>query len=214
MSQPPTLLAAVDEEELQPQSLDEGPWVLRVVDLKQWRYCPRIVYFAYTHPTPRPTPFKVDEGARVHAHLMQRWRRRGLPRTLPPGQPEWEVPLWAPDLGLSGKVDVLIHRADGTAVPVDIKHARRAFPGWKIQLAAYAWLIEHLTGHAVAEGYLYLSRARRAERVRITARLRGQARRLVETIRTAVLQGVLPEGTSHRGRCVNCEFRRFCNDRF
>jgi len=203
-----------EEEEPQPLALDEGPWVLRVVDLKQWRYCPRIVYFSYTLPTPRPRPFKMDEGARVHAHLVQRWQRRGLPRALPAGQPQWEVPLWAPDLGLSGKVDLLLLTPAGQAVPVDIKHARRAFPGWKTQLAAYAWLVEHLLGHPVQEGYLYLSRRRKAERVRMTARLRRQVQTLVEEIRSAVLERIMPKATSQRGRCVNCEFRRFCNDIF
>ncbi len=194
--------------------LDTGPWVLRVVDLKQWAYCPRIVYFTYTLPVQRPTPFRLDEGTRVHDHLQARWRRRGLPRQLPAGEVQWEVPLWAPELGLSGKVDVLILPDAQHAIPVDIKHARRAFPGWKVQLAAYAWLVEHLHQRRVPEGYLYLARVRRAERVRITPALRARVRQTVAAMQQAVLHHAMPPPTRQRGRCVNCEFRRFCNDIF
>ncbi|NPA06357.1 MAG: CRISPR-associated protein Cas4 [Chloroflexi bacterium] len=203
-----------DPDAPQPLNLDAGPWVLRVLDIKQWAYCPRIVYFTYTLPTPRATPYKMEEGARVHEHLRERWKARGLPRRLPRGEVWWDVPLWAPELGLSGKLDLLILPDETTAIPVDLKHARRSFPGWKLQLAAYAWLVEHLFGRTVPEGYLYLTRPRKAEHVRMTARLRQRVRRLVDEIRTAIEQRTVPPATRQRGRCVNCEFRRFCNDVF
>ncbi len=194
--------------------LDAGPWLLRVVDLKQWAYCPRIVYFSYTMPIERPQPFRLAEGGRVHEHLQARWRRRGLPASLPSGEVQWEVPLWAPEVGLSGKVDVLILPDARRAIPVDIKHARRAFAGWKLQLAAYAWLLELLYERRVDEGYLYLTRVRRAERVRMTAALQRRVQRTVAAMRQSILEHTMPQPTAHRGRCVNCEFRRFCNDIF
>ena len=208
---PPT--PGEDEDAPQPLDLDAGPWVLRVSDLKQWAYCPRIVYFTYTLPVPRSTPYKVEAGREAHTSLVARWQRRGLPRGLPRGEVQWEVPLWAPELGLSGKVDVLITTERGLVV-VDIKHARRAFPGWKVQVAAYAWLVEHVFQRPVVQAFLYLSRARRAQAVSLTPRLRGKAQALVTTIMRAVRSGAMPPPAAQRGRCVSCEFRRFCNDIF
>ncbi len=48
--------------------------------------------------------------------------------------------------------------------------------------------------------------------VRITPKLRQEVLACVEQIREMVVQERMPEPTSRRGRCVDCEFRRFCGD--
>ena len=40
--------------------------MFRVTDLKQYAYCPRIVYYTYIMPSVRPKTFKMDEGKAAH----------------------------------------------------------------------------------------------------------------------------------------------------
>ncbi len=37
---------------------------------------------------------------------------------------------------------------------------------------------------------------------------------LFDNIGVMIRSGAIPPGTDHLGKCGDCEFRRFCNDRF
>ena len=75
-------------------------------------------------------------------------------------------------------------------------------------MLAEAW------GIPAEKGYIYLIPQRRAEEVIFTTRLRRDAEKLLGEIRRSVLAQQIPAPTSQRRRCVDCEFRRFCNDLF
>lgn len=193
-------------------------WLLKVTDLKQYAYCPRIPYYHYCLPGVRPTTYKMEAGIRAQDGAEARERRRSL-RTygLTEGTRHFNVSVASSQLGVSGQIDLVIsHSVDGEErlIPVDYKLSRRD-PGrhFKLQLACYALLLEEVWQLPVEEGYLYLIPARRAVRVPITTRLRNDVRRQLAEIRRIVQEERMPLApTKHRGRCVDCEFRRFCND--
>ena len=54
-----------------------------VTDLKQYMYCPRIVYYTYCMPLLRPTTFKMEEGIVTHGEEKARERRRSLRSACP-----------------------------------------------------------------------------------------------------------------------------------
>ncbi len=119
-------------------------------------------------------------------------------------------------LGCSGQVDMVIETHDDEQerlIPVDFKLSRSE-PGrhFKLQLACYAMMLEDDYGKAVTEGAIYLIPSKRVIKIPITARLRNDAIRHLLAIRQMVTTQSVPSPTSQRSRCVNCEFRRFCND--
>lgn len=193
-------------------------WLLKVIDLKQYAYCPRIPYYHYCLPGVRPTTYKMEAGIRAQDGAEARERRRSL-RTygLTEGTRHFNVSVASTQLGVSGQIDMVIAHAAGgedRLVPVDYKLSRRE-PGrhFKLQLACYALLLEEAWQLPVEDGYLYLIPARRAVRVPITTRLRNDVRRRLEEIRSIVLAERMPAvAAKQRSRCVDCEFRRFCND--
>jgi CRISPR-associated exonuclease Cas4 len=158
--------------------------------------------------------------AGIAAHRMEekRDRRRSLLRYgLEKGERHYEVSLYSPRLALRGVVDLVIVAScggDREAIPVDYKFARRVHRSWKQQLAAYGMLLEDVWGIPVRRGYIYLLMMRRAEMVRISAREKGAARAMLRQIREMIAAERTPEPPRTRGRCVDCEFRRFCNDVF
>ena len=190
-----------------------GVW-FQVTDIKQYLYCPRLVYFAYVQPLPVHKPAKVEEGQVSHEELKSRLLRH-WPRALPRGQEVLlDVPLVYAPWRLTGRVDALILRDDETAVVVDFKHARTVRPGWKMQVVAYGMLVEQVLGYNVPEGYIYLTRIRKAQKVVLRPSLRRRVMAIQEAMRAMLEQDRWPEGPSGRGPCVACEYRRFCNDRF
>lgn len=208
-----------EELEFEPDHLplleDErsGVW-FQVTDIKQYLYCPRLVYFAYVQPLPVHKPAKVEEGQVSHEELKSRLLRH-WPRALPRGQEVLlDVPLVYTPWRLVGRVDALVLREDGTAVVVDFKHARTVRMGWKLQVVAYGMLVEKVLGYRVPEGYIYLTRIRKAQKVVLRPSLRRRVMAIQEAMRAMLEQDRWPDGPDGRGPCVACEYRRFCNDRF
>lgn len=198
---------------------EEQGWLLRVSDLKQYSYCPRVVYYTYCVPGVRPTTFKMQMGEQAQKRVSRLEIRRSLRAYgLREGRRHFHVALRSWELGLSGQIDLVIEaKMDGKrrAIPVDFKLSRRQ-PGqnWKIQLACYALLLEASWQIEVTEGFIHLIPSRTGVRVAMEQQLLTKARKLVTEVRSMVENQYMPPPTPRRARCVDCEFRRFCNDIF
>lgn len=191
-------------------------WYLEVTDLKQFAYCPRVVYYRYCLPLLRPTTYKMAAGVEAHDKATEDEQRRSLRAYgLDEGERRFDVTLTSERLGISGRIDLVILTADGAAIPVDYKLSRHASGAhFRLQLAAYAELIEENWPRPVKIGYIYSLPLRQAEPINLTSRLRGQVRQQVAAIREMIEHERMPEPVAQRSRCVDCEFRRFCNDVF
>lgn len=188
----------------------------RVTDLKQWVYCSRILYYLMCLPDVRPTTFKMEAGIEAGNEEALRETRRSLRAYgLPNGRKEYELELASSRLGLRGKVDLVIwiEKPSGyEAIPVDYKLSDNRGEHFKLQLAAYAILLEDVTGCKVQKGFLYYIPARRTEEVRIDHCLRNALLSAVDAMHRMLWGEVIPAPTRKRGKCLACEFRRFCND--
>src|SRR5579885_3401204 len=97
---------------------------LRVNDLKQYEYCPRIVFYNTVMPVDRKVTVKMERGEEEELRLDALEKRRNLRRyQLGSGQRHFHVWLDSPLLGLSGKLDLLIESPKGY-FPVDFKYTR------------------------------------------------------------------------------------------
>lgn len=191
----------------------------RVSDLKQYFYCPRIVYYLYCLPHIRPTTFLMEAGTQAGEDERQRERRRSLKAYgLTRGTCHFNIDLHSDHLALTGKLDMGIRTDDNTtrepeAVPVDYKFsAGRVVTHFLMQVTAYGMLLEEQWGLPVHRGFIYLIPARRAKMIEITPVLRRQVETALEDMRRIVTQESMPPAPRWRGKCTVCEFRRFCND--
>ncbi|MGQ9459442.1 MAG: CRISPR-associated protein Cas4 [Anaerolineae bacterium] len=207
-------LAWIEDDIVSPD-WGEGRWYLRVTDLKQYAYCPRVIYFTYCLPTLRPTTFKMEAGRDAHEQAVaQEQRRRLAAYGLKDGERHFGVRLVSDRLGLSGLVDlVLVRRDPPQAWPVDYKQSRRPTAHHhKLQLTAYGLLLEEVWGIPAPEGYIYSLVQRKAERVPLTRALRTEVLALVREMHEMLREERMPPPPNARRRCLECEFRRFCND--
>ena len=187
--------------------------LLRVSDLKQWVYCPRIFYYARCLPKVRPVTFGMEHGARAGERVEALEERRSLRAYgLSGGAREFNVGLASSTLGVRGVADMIVTADDGEVIPVDFKESDKAGDHFKLQVAAYALLLEEERGIKVARGFIYLAVLKRAEEVRVDARLRAKIMDALANMRRAEQTEAMPAPTPHISRCVSCEFRRFCND--
>jgi CRISPR-associated exonuclease Cas4 len=189
-------------------------FTIRVIDLKQYVYCPRILYYQTVLPMVRPLTYKMEAGIIAHQVEEGREKRRSLNcYGLKEGECTFNVPLLSAELGLSGILDMLIE-TESELVPVDYKQSKKIGKHFKLQLMAYARLLEmtHLTGKPVKRGFIYLIPAREATEVVFTKPLRRQVDDVLAALGEIVKHQRMPAPTKFRGQCIDCEFRRFCND--
>lgn len=189
-----------------------------VTDLRQWAYCPRVVYYQYCLPDIRPMTKLMIAGMEDHRAESGREERRSL-RTygLKQGERFFDVPLRSETLGLRGRVDLVIAIPDRQhateVVVVEYKSTEgKAAPHVKLQLTAYALMLEEAWGIPVKRGFIYHMPERKAEPVTISAALRERVRAAVADIRETVDRERMPAPPASRRQCAVCEFRRFCND--
>jgi CRISPR-associated exonuclease Cas4 len=205
--------------QLQIPATSSGGLLFEVTDLKQWTYCPRVLYYRYCLPEIRPITDLITAGIASHRDEAGREERRSL-RTygLTVGERAFDVGLRSAVLGLRGRLDLAIALPDraapgAEAIVVEYKDSEKpAGPHFKLQLAAYALLLEEAWDLQVRRGFIYSIPLRQSEIISITPALRQKVRQTVEAMRAAVNGERMPDAPRSRRPCVSCEFRRFCND--
>jgi len=186
----------------------------QVTDLKQWAYCPRILYYAQCLPDVRPVTYKMEAGVEAGRAEEGREERRSLRAYgLAEGEREFNVKVGSETWGLRGEVDMVITlAATGEVIPVDYKLSKIPGEHFQLQLAAYALLLEEMRGCAVRRGFLYFIPLRKVEAVTIDHRLRRKLILALEDMREILASENMPPPTPQLRKCVACEFRHFCND--
>jgi CRISPR-associated exonuclease Cas4 len=192
--------------------LDNDTLLFTITDLKQYIYCPRIFYYHSCLPDIRPTTYKMWAGIEAHEDERKRSARRSFHLFGEHnGERYFDVAVQSTALHLSGQIDEVV-KTDKEWIPLDYKLARQAGFHFKVQLAAYAMLLEATFQCQVRRGFLYLIPSKQAVEVPMTAKLRKQVQQAVLSMRSIADQEQMPDPTDWRQRCLDCEFRRFCND--
>ncbi|KXK15171.1 MAG: CRISPR-associated Cas4 family protein [Chloroflexi bacterium OLB15] len=188
---------------------------LTVTDLKQFAYCPRVVYYEQCLPKVRPRTYKMEAGKEVHDDEKDRAARRVMTHYDIPdavGIRQFNVRLFSQQLGLRGILDEVVYMHKGGAIPVDYKLTKAVKTNHRIQLAAYALLLEDCENRPVERGFVYLIPLRKMIPVIITPKLRETVINIIAEIDLMIRAERMPPPAAHESQCAACEFRRFCND--
>jgi CRISPR-associated exonuclease Cas4 len=195
-----------------PVELATDPLSLRVCDLRQWTYCPRVVYWRELVPLATPETHKMKAGREEESRLAALEERRGLRRYgVGAGRRTFDVWLSSRALGLEGIVDMVIETPEGP-IPVDYKMVQRFGEHQRLQLAAYAMLLEELAERPVPRGFLYAVDSEEVEVVDQTPERREKVLDAAAGIREMLRTERMPDPTPNQAKCEECEYLRFCND--
>ncbi|MCL6590012.1 MAG: CRISPR-associated protein Cas4 [Firmicutes bacterium] len=185
-----------------------------VTDLRQYQYCPRIIYFTYVQPVPRRVTRLMKFGEERHFENENLEPRRVIKKYgLDQGRRVFREHLASEKLGLTGKLDLSIH-AGAAVYPVEFKFSSEPVPraNYLGQLAGYALLLEEKYQIQVERGFFYLIPFKKIVPVRITEEERRRALVCLERMRDLVARESFPEAVRERGKCVDCEWLNFCGD--
>lgn len=189
--------------------------VLRVSDLRQWTYCPRVAWWTHVCPVGKLESFKMRLGLLKERRLQRLQKRRTL-RSFGfkggVGAIECNVNLYSPSLQLSGRLDLML-RWGASRFPVEIKFTEGpARLNHRLQLAGYAMLLEDEFGVPVPHGYVARLPDDTVDRVLIDGPLRELTLKTMDALRIMIRDERMPPANPLLARCVDCEYRLFCGD--
>lgn len=187
--------------------------LIPVTDLKQWAYCPRVVYYHRVMPASARPTHKMKEGLAAQELIEVLETRRILRKYgLDGAQRHFGVWLDHKELGLAGKIDLLLVARDEIAV-VDFK-LTSGDPGQnhRLQLAGYSLLAEAAMGLPAQRAFLYRIPDSLIFEEPVTEQLRQAVKTAIADIRKTGDAQLCPEPAPVRGRCVECEFANYCAD--
>jgi CRISPR-associated exonuclease Cas4 len=194
-------------------------WFFDVTDIKQYACCPRLVYYHTCLPDIRPLTYTMQVGIQSHQQEEDREIRRNLHQYgLEEGKRLFHYAVCSEKLGLKGLIDLVIvspslEAQEKVIIPVEYKYSeQQAGVHFKLQLAAYALLLEEAFQVPVQRAFLYSIPRRKAEEVMMTSALRKRVRLLLQEMHDLLSTENMPAPTKAYRRCPTCEFRRFCND--
>ena len=188
---------------------------IRVNDIKQYAYCPRIVFYQYCMPVEKKATWKMEQGKVAEAEIDKLEKRRKLREyRLADGERRFHVWLSSGRIGLSGKIDLLIDSPDGL-FPVDFKLTTgRPHKNHVAQLCGYALLLEDCYDREVTKGFVYLIPTNDAVVFDLTAERKKETRGVISEVRQMIEKEQMPAPTAVRNRCTDCEYRNYCGDIF
>ncbi len=193
--------------------MDDLERLVTVEDLKQHVYCARITWFARCLHRLRPRTHSMEAGRDDHEEARFNARRRSLTALgVEDGERAFDVQVIDRELRLRGKLDEVVTSAAGEIIPVEYKGARKLADHHRVQVAAYALLLERRYGIAVTRAYVYLIPLRKMRALTITPGDKARVLAILEVVKATNTAEMLPAPTPERERCAACEFRRFCND--
>lgn len=124
-----------------------------------------------------------------------------------------EYRVSAESLGLSGKVDqVLVY--PNNVVPIEIKSGSApregAWENHRIQLAAYALMLESIFNVSIAAGYVKYIDENVSRRIEINSFLKDQVSSLIKDVNNLLNAKILPKKASNINKCEKCGLKKIC----
>lgn len=198
------------------KSKNDVNYDLTVTDIKQYVYCPRIIYYTYVAPVGKKISFKMEYGKNQHIEIDRLEKRRKLiGYGFEEGNRVFNLPVYSKRLNLSGLIDMVIELKKGNLkeyYPVEFKNTTRGIQlNHKYQLVAYAMLLEDYYKRPVRGGFIYTIPNKKIELITITDNMRIYVKRIIGAIKNMIVSERFPEPRSMR-RCRDCEFRNYCGD--
>ncbi|HKP47536.1 MAG TPA: type I-MYXAN CRISPR-associated endonuclease Cas1 [Pyrinomonadaceae bacterium] len=191
--------------------------LLRVQSLHALLYCERLFYLEEVEGV-RLADAAIFAGRRLHVELERE------------EEGEWHsLTLQSERLGLRGKVDCL-RRRDGSLIPYEHKRGRAArldfgkdktdassqsskpcaWPSDRVQVVAYAMLIEDVTEQSITEARVRYHQDNITVRVPVDESARAEVRRAIERARSLNSSVERPPVTTNERLCLKCSLAPAC----
>lgn len=126
---------------------------------------------------------------------------------------ESELRIESEKLGLKGIIDQIEIYSKGF-VPVELKTGKSpregVWPGHKIQLIAYALLLEEKFNTEIKEGFVNYLDSKEKRHIAINPFMRIEVKQLIEKANSLLNSDKMPDFEKNQNKCINCGLKEDC----
>jgi CRISPR-associated exonuclease Cas4 len=186
---------------------------LRINELKNYLYCPRISFYALCMGLDRETGLS-QLGVEAEADVKTRMKRRQHALHAVVNGRRWlDVEVVSHAQQIIGKIDEVVETAQGVYL-VDYKDTDRDYGYWKMQLCAYRMCFEEAEQLPVLGCYIYTLPTQTYHEIKLRKPDQAKFIEILDEIRSMVRDERCPSPVQQAGKCAVCQYARFCNDVF
>jgi CRISPR-associated exonuclease Cas4 len=186
---------------------------IKTIDILNYLYCPRYVYYMYKLNIPQfeDKYTKVIKGREIH-HLRTVRNKDYLRKKI--GVTEKFINPYLATDNLVGIPDEVVKLQDGTMAVIDYKFSKYEgiiYEPVKQQLISYAVLTEKVFKASVNRSYIvYVRSNNKMIEVPITQKDKKIILDSIKSIKFILENDYFPEPTKHKSKCINCTYRNIC----
>ncbi|WP_158618538.1 CRISPR-associated protein Cas4 [Legionella sp. km535] len=197
--------------------MDTSLFKLPVNMIRQYCFCPRIVYYHQVIGLKVTYPGWVHYGEEYQKKQQIRDKRR----TLSKFKPLTERAVFTHNVMLEHAAYPFYGICDGLIedeheiIPIEFKSfASKINLGQKLQLTAYGLLAELIFEKQCTRGYIVTGEKGKPKLVTINEKSKYKLLEICDKIKKIIETESLPYSTANGLQCIQCEFLNHCNDRF
>ncbi len=182
--------------------------------MRQYLFCPRVVYFTELLNIPKVMPMWVDEGSIHHDKQVGLIHRRTLQKFhLSLAKKYFNFHVKSEILHIHGQVDGLLESKDAI-YPIEIKLRGKPTLSHQMQLGGYGLVLSEQFGKKFEKGFLVYGDNGKTYTIFYDDEKKDKIKKLIDTIRNMIESQKMPSSSATEHQCSQCEFLNYCNDRF
>jgi len=183
---------------------------LRINEIKNYLYCPRISFYTLCLHIDRETDLSKG-GIRAEQQIKDKMKRRkSALHAVHEGIRQYDVQLVSHRHRMIGRIDEIVETEAGIYL-VDYKDTDRDYGYWQTQMAAYV-LAAQETGAQVLGSYIYTIPTRKYQIVTIEPRDIQRLTQIIAALHNMTTSEICPPPVTQIGKCQSCQYQNFCAD--
>jgi CRISPR-associated exonuclease Cas4 len=183
--------------------------------IRQYHFCPRIVYFNLLTNIKPIYPRHVSLGEDYHKiqEKLSRYRRF---KKLHIDFKEIIIDKYFEDkeLEIVGKIDTALITQD-EIIPIEFKQKSGKKPtfGHILQLYGYGYLLSKAYSLEFKQAFIFYDQNLKLHHINITQKTKDQFFKTLQNIKDILEDEIFPNSNANEAKCSQCEYINFCDDR-
>ncbi|MFY9075203.1 CRISPR-associated protein Cas4 [Malaciobacter mytili] len=183
--------------------------------IRQYKFCPRIVYYNLLTNIKPIYPRQVSLGSDYHELQEQMLKSRKFKKFhIDFEEVLNDKYLENEDLNICGKVDLAFICKD-EIIPCEFKHIEKK-PSYShiLQLVGYGILLEKKYVKKFKRAFIIYGNNMKFHKIEISKKHIEDFFEVIESIQQILNDDMLPNSSAKDNQCIQCEYLNFCDDRF
>ena len=183
--------------------------------IRQYKFCPRIVYFNLLTNIKPVYPRQVNLGSEYHRLQTKMLKSRRFDKLgIEYDEILYEKYMEDYSLGICGIVD-LAFVCNKTIIPVEFKDMEKK-PSYShvLQLVGYGLLLEKKYDLKFEKAFIIYSNNIKFYKIDITQKHKKDFINIINSCEELLNKAVFPNSSASESKCLQCEYLNYCDDRF